>query len=515
MDLYTLKVDKFRIEETRALHTDTLHLSYSAFVNGDVVAQETIDLHHNLHLGEGFNNGDYNPDDHIYRDAQKGGLKDVVINDPTSTVAFNYQLINAGVVLPLPQLRGRLEQAAHQIVSNASGLAGAASAGFGVGFEMVSFFYDWLTIGECDGPVAVDQISAPRYMLDYWADQSPSKSITRNNKEYPGPPSPTLCNDANSKYVVSWSLEHHRRWLPVGAATPHGPLDGLTAAAHNGAVHAVGLDVEGPTSYRTFTGATWDRQVIMSGPLVLVPLLSAVSFNDRLYVFAIEADGSVKTLAFTVDGGSWTPFSSGPLGLQTDSPFATVEFRNRLYVIARDSATQRLRLTSTDDMIEWNPWSDVPEPAGIPHDPALAAVSLNDVLHVFGVYRPQGPGTSDRQLLHNSTTNLTTWTGWQSVERGAVLPQSVHGPLDVAAGIFQNRIYLASRWEFSNALPALALNFSADGDNWSGWRTPESDRTFHAMATAALAPVNHHLYIFGNGEIVNDSTVSPVSLSVY
>ena len=125
----------------------------------------------------------------------------------------------------------------------------------------------------------------------------------------------------------------------------------------------------------------------------------------------------------------------------------------------------------------------------------------------------------DRQLLHNSTTNLTTWTGWQFVERAAVLPQSVHGPLDVAAGIFQNRIYLASRWEFSN-FTALALNFSADGDNWSGWRQPESDKDFRATATAALAPVNNHLYIFDNGSIWTTDAhgnvqTLPVRLSVY
>src|SRR5262249_6138604 len=152
-----------------------------------------------------------------------------------------------------------------------------------------------------------------------------------------------------------------------------------------------------------------------SGPLVLSALpLSAISFNDRLYVFAAQADGIPRAVAFTVDGTSWADSGSGPAGLQTGSPFATVEFRNRLYVLARDSATQRLRLTSTDDMLTWEPWVDVPEPPGIPHEPALGAVSLNGVLHVFGVYRPQGSPSSDRQILHNSTTDAATWAGWRS-----------------------------------------------------------------------------------------------------
>jgi hypothetical protein len=175
-------------------------------------------------------------------------------------------------------------------------------------------------------------------------------------------------------------------------------------------------------------------------------------------------------------------------------------------------------------MMDWNSklmgstevWSDIiPQPPGIPAL-AVAAVSLDGILHIFVVY----PLASDvRKLWHNSTRDLTTWTGWLPVERDAVLPGSVHGPLDVAAGIFRNRIYLASRWEFSNTLPRLALNFSADGDNWSGWRQPESDKDFRATATAALAPVNNHLYIFANGSFVTltdgHEEISEQSLSVY
>jgi hypothetical protein len=58
MDLYTFKVDRFHIYHTRSFHKDTLHLSYAAFVNGDVVRQKTIDLNDDL------NDGEYNPDDY-------------------------------------------------------------------------------------------------------------------------------------------------------------------------------------------------------------------------------------------------------------------------------------------------------------------------------------------------------------------------------------------------------------------------------------------------------------------
>jgi hypothetical protein len=44
MDLYTYTVEDFIITDTRALHNDTLKLSYSAYVNGDAVANRLISL---------------------------------------------------------------------------------------------------------------------------------------------------------------------------------------------------------------------------------------------------------------------------------------------------------------------------------------------------------------------------------------------------------------------------------------------------------------------------------------
>ena len=103
--------------------------------------------------------------------------------------------------------------------------------------------------------------------------------------------------------------------------------------------------------------------------------MSAVSFNDRLFVFSVLDDGSVSSLAFTVDGGSWVRWITGPIGLQTAEPIATAVFRNRLYLFARDRATNALRVTSSADLDSWDPWAAIPR-SGSPPASAVAATAL-------------------------------------------------------------------------------------------------------------------------------------------
>ena len=99
MDLYTFTVENFFITDTRALHNDTLKLSYSAYVNGDAAVPPRL-----ISLGD-FDNGEYSTVDYVPSD-QSPGLANVVINDPTAKVAFIFQLVNAGNV-PDGALSGR------------------------------------------------------------------------------------------------------------------------------------------------------------------------------------------------------------------------------------------------------------------------------------------------------------------------------------------------------------------------------------------------------------------------
>jgi hypothetical protein len=502
MDLYTFTVEDFIIHDTRAVHNDTLRLSYTAYVDGDMVASRLISL------GD-FDNGEYSTIDYVPSDVGPS-LGPVVINDPAAKCAFIFQLVNAGNV-PEGALSGRVAATADQLAGITAGLAGAgaidagaalSSAAFPAGLLLEAFatLWSWLDT-DCDGPVAVDQISGPRYVLDAWTD-NPAK-LVRTQQTYPGTDSPTGCG-GNSNYEVIWSLLHARTWVQVAqAAVQFSSATGVSAAEHHGAVHGFGIGVGGSVNHtRTFTGATWlvDNLVDNLGPFNLLAgvAVTAVSFDGRLYVLGALADGSVSTLAYTVDGGSWVQHAAGPGSLQTAEPVAAAIFRDRLYVIARDSASGQLRLTSTADMRIWNPWTDVPPP-GFPSGSAVAAAALGDKLYIFGVFDTGKAPAS--VIMRNSTSDGVTWSGWDQVEAG-IRPEGAAAadqPLDVAAGIFHERIYLTSRWESTEGSAYetgyLTVNFSADGDDWSGWRIPQAESVFQASNAAGLAAVGSHLYI--------------------
>jgi hypothetical protein len=500
MDLYTYTVETFFITDTRALHNDTLKLSYSAYVNGDLVAGRLISL------GD-FNNGEYSTIDYVPSD-EGAGLSNVVINDPTAKVAFIFQLVNAGNV-PEGALTGRLAATADQLAGITAGLAGAGATDaaaavsspiFPAGLILEAFanLYSWLSV-DCDGPVAVDQISGPRYVLDAWTDNA--THLIRTQQDYPGSDSPTGCG-GNSHYQVTWSLQHARTWVPVkdAAGVEFISPTGVSAAEHNGAVHAFGSGTGGTVNHaRTFTGATWNVDTVGSFGLANLPV-TGISFNDRLYVFGVMADSSISPLSYTIDGSSWTLMKNSIPALHTNEPIAAAVFRNRLYLLTRESTAGTIRMTSTADLRIWAPWTPVPSP-GLQSGSPLAAATVAGKLFIFSVFKT---GKRPAAIIMRNSTADATWSGWQEIEAGLPPEQGTPSdhPLDVSATTFNQRVYIASRWFSPPPDPEhvgttyLAANFSEDGDNWSGWRVPASEVTILPNKTAAIAAVNNHLYLF-------------------
>src|SRR5450755_297663 len=83
VDIYTFVLENFIIHDTRALHSDTLYLYYSAYLDGDLVAN------HLISMGD-LDNGEYSTIDYVPSDRSPGVV--AVINDPSAKVAFNFQL---------------------------------------------------------------------------------------------------------------------------------------------------------------------------------------------------------------------------------------------------------------------------------------------------------------------------------------------------------------------------------------------------------------------------------------
>jgi hypothetical protein len=347
MDIYTFVVENFYITKSRAFHNDTLYLYYSAYVAQDLVAS------HLIYLGDDFDSGEFSTVEYVPSDQSPGLV--VVINDPSADVAFNFQLVNAGNP-PGGSIPARLASTAQSIFSSATGIEGVGatqvfaaldgsasllglieSAGL---MQAFSTAYSWLT-ADCDGPVAVDQISGPRFALDAWTD-NPAKAVRVSKREYPGMDTQDGCG-GNSDYKLDWSLQHSRTWVAVTDSTNDAFESevGLNASTHHGAAHAFGVVTGGTVTHgRTFTGATWYIDTVGTYNLEMMPV-SSINFNDRLYVFGVETGGSIACLAYTVDGTTWTAHTAAPPTFQTSQPVALAVFLHRLYMVARVAGGER------------------------------------------------------------------------------------------------------------------------------------------------------------------------------
>jgi hypothetical protein len=516
MDYYRFVVTSFEIAHTRSIHDDTLQLAHSVHVDDDVVASNVVKL------GD-FNNGTYQTEDYVHG-TDPLGITNLVINDPDSKVTFTFQLLNSGNE-GADVLSGRVIATADQLAGIGSGLAGAgadsvaaaapASLAIGLGLELFANIYAWLST-DCDGPVAVDQLSGPRFVIDTWADDDTTGTGTiSRDVHYPGIDSPDGCG-ANSDYTVSWLAQHWRGWAEVVDSAENGlrSAAGVSGAAHRGAVHAFGVLPGGVVTHaRTFNGRSW--LVATAGTFQLSDLpVSAASFDGRLYLIGVTAGQNVAVLAYTADGGSWVDTASAsPPAITTAQPVAAATFANRLYLFARDSGTGSLEMTSTSDLQRWNGWAPVPVSGLAPRSPVAASEQAGR-LYLFGITDTEKPiGTSE--VVVNSTADGVTWSGWQMLEEGA-RPEGAaqtDQPLDVTASPFEGRLHLASRWQPAGQGTAAytAVNFSADGVNWSGWRQPEATVADNPGATPALAGVGHHLYVFTAGPAAG----GPAQISVH
>ena len=505
MDFYKFVVTEFEVGITRALDTDELYLSHTAHVDGTLVASNFV------HLGP-FSDG-------THLTPGGAGLLSVVINDPNVKVEFVFQLVNAGNASS-----GTVEAALLGTAEQLIGIGGKSSSGASVvsgileaipvdglwalAFKGAAKLWDWLNV-DCDGPVAVDRLSGPRFAIDNWADDDPNGEISVIQRGYGGLDA-SGCG-SNSAYRVTWFVQHWRGWSEVrdtNWGSNKKEFDSTTSVAvtsHNGALHAFGASPGfGVTHSRTFSGADWKVNLLdgfgRTDFFHVNPLPpSAISFDDRLYLFVVLDDASIWPLAYTRDGGSWvTSGPRPPIGLTTWQPIATVEFGHRLHIFARDSATSVLRFTSSSDLLAWTAWHDVPAGGLRPASPVAAAV-LGNRLFLFGIY-DTGKQTESTVVVVTSTADTLVWTPWDLVEYGA-RPEGrlpVDRPLDVAATTFGDRLYIASRWmgpESEVEIPYAAVNFSGDGANWSGWRLPASTLKFEPASAPAVGANGNHVYV--------------------
>ncbi len=176
---YIFCLEKFHIDNTRALHEDTDHVSFALKV-GDQPLQPLT-----KHVGD-VNNGDHSVGLQFTSD----------IADPRTPVLFNYQILNQGHGGDLDaELNAGADALAAGLGVTGNGLAGTL-------VKLLEKYGLELFNPNCDGPVAADQITVSAATLKDW---TANNGVHRETRYYPGVDSAIGCG-SNSKYKVTWSV---------------------------------------------------------------------------------------------------------------------------------------------------------------------------------------------------------------------------------------------------------------------------------------------------------------------
>ena len=186
---YVFRLDNFRITTTRSVFNDTDHVTIGLKVGDHVFDPKT------RHMGD-VDNGTH----------QVGLQFDpVLVDSPTTSVAFNYQIVNNGHA-GNADIEQKLASGSIALLARVFSLSTPWTAVLSV---VIPYIFGFI-FADCDGPVAVDQINLTGASLWAWTHGIGAHSET---KYYPGTDSATGCFD-NSEYYVTSSI------VGAGIASP-------------------------------------------------------------------------------------------------------------------------------------------------------------------------------------------------------------------------------------------------------------------------------------------------------
>jgi LGFP repeat-containing protein len=178
---YVVSLDGFHIDNTRSVHNDTDHVNFAMKIGSQAMPEsQTRDT------------GDVNNGDHLV-----GLCFGPLLIDPAAPIVFNYQILNSsadgGKIKAVFDDVAKALAGSSAVTGNWWAAAALAVARYAAGFIMP---------GNCDGPVAVDQISVTGADLINWTQ---GNGIYAETRFYPGTDSNVGCG-SNSRYFVTWSV---------------------------------------------------------------------------------------------------------------------------------------------------------------------------------------------------------------------------------------------------------------------------------------------------------------------
>jgi hypothetical protein len=219
--IYTFKLEKFRIDNTRSRHDDTDKVFFGIQVGARQFPAQS-------YFAGNLNNGEY---------PVPLEFDSVFVSNAATPVVISYQIYNGDmtkVAIDFSKLNIDLGEQAVEFVKQKveQGDPGdytdfSSHAPQGPSQDNINFvdgtwlgFLEFVSLGsflfpDCDGFVAVGTLGKPKNSWDALIDSAGGDTL-RSSIRYPGTDSPAGCG-SNSDYTVTWSLTRRR----VAGPRPH------------------------------------------------------------------------------------------------------------------------------------------------------------------------------------------------------------------------------------------------------------------------------------------------------
>jgi hypothetical protein len=333
MSTYNFRLDRFRIDNTRARHTDTDFVTIGLKV-GDITypTQTTA-------MGD-LNNGTYGV-----------GLSfsNVPVDASDTPVIFNFQILNSGHKTQ-QDIDNALTNGASKLASTgASALGDLIIPGTGsIWAVAASKASEWLAgilFANCDGPVAIDQVAINGATLDAWTAPKPHVE----DRFYPGTNSAHGCG-SNSEYHVLFTFEHVAGTLgdrPCGYVTG-GTGQHVVYRANDGHIYELFIDATSNWVANQLTGAA-------NAPAAAGRAMAYVTGGTGQHVVYRANDGHIYEL-FVNATGNWvarqlTGAASAPLAAGDPSAYVTDGTGQHVVYRASDGHIYELFIDATGNWV--------------------------------------------------------------------------------------------------------------------------------------------------------------------
>ncbi len=223
-----------------------------------------------------------------------------------------------------------------------------------------------------------------------------------------------------------------RGWQPdpQRIVTQHSPACSL----HNNRMYAFAVQADGQIAHKYYTPDQDENSIqpwqTVPGGVLTNTSVACATVNGRLVLSAIGQDQQIYLNELAPGGRYWSGWYLLPGGGQTDVTPTVTSFQDELYILIKGLTSGRILLKTRTIDGEWTPWAEIPGNGRT--NSSITAVSTGGQLFIF-------VSGTDHFPYVNVASETGTWSGWGALPNPGVTDTSM------AAAAAGDRVYLFAK----------------------------------------------------------------------